>query len=77
MTKRLKIKRANFKENKSWELEMPDHSSIHRIEVYVGKRHIDYFYVPKEYVKDIISGMKDKKLKGTKVNIERAKKTKK
>lgn len=32
--------------------------------------------VPNEYVKDILTGMKDKKLKGTKVNIERAKKSK-
>lgn len=32
--------------------------------------------VPKQYVKDIITGMKNKKLKGTKINIERAAKNK-
>jgi ATP-dependent RNA helicase DeaD len=42
--------------------------------------HIDIFEeftfvdVPKDYVKDIITGMKNKKIKGKKINIERAKK---
>ena len=33
--------------------------------------------VPSEYVKDVVKGMKNKKIKGVKINIERAKKNKK
>jgi hypothetical protein len=44
-------KKVNFIEDKSWELEMPDNSSLHRIDVFVGKVHIDYFFVATKYLK--------------------------
>ena len=54
------VNRVNFKENKSWELVMPDETSIHRIEVFVGERYLDYFYVPTEYVKYFVDRRKRK-----------------
>ncbi|MDR1540065.1 MAG: DEAD/DEAH box helicase [Clostridiales bacterium] len=44
---------------------------IGHIDIYEEFTFVD---VPKEYVKDIINGMKNKKIKGKKINIERAKK---
>ncbi len=46
---------------------------IGNIDIYDEFTFVD---VPKQYVKDIITSMKNKKLKGTLVNIERAKKNK-
>ena len=47
--------------------------AIGAIDIFENFSFVD---VPKQHVKDIITGMKNKKLKGTKVNIERANKNK-
>jgi ATP-dependent RNA helicase DeaD len=44
---------------------------IGHIDIYEEFTFVD---VPKDYVKEIITGMKNKKIKGKKINIERAKK---
>ena len=44
-------KKARFVEDKSSVFEMPNKKSLHRIDVFVGKVYIDYFFVGTEYLK--------------------------
>lgn len=44
-------KEIRFKEDKSWQSPLPDGSTLHRIDVFVGNNYIDDISVTDEYLK--------------------------